>query len=106
MNRRDTIVDLAVRAVFMVAVYIAFASQLPSYTTVPGIGVLLDGAVLIGLAAVGVGVTMLAGEFDLSIGSLAAVVGVLAINLMIAGLGFAPAVLIAVVCAGAFGALQ
>ena len=56
MNRKETIVDLAVRAVFMVAVYIAFASQLPSYTTVPGIGALLDGAVLIGLAAVGVGV--------------------------------------------------
>jgi ribose/xylose/arabinose/galactoside ABC-type transport system permease subunit len=106
MNRRDTRIDLAVRAAFMALVYIAFATQLPSYHTVAGIGVLLDGAVLIGLAAVGIGVTMIAGEFDLSIGSLAAVIGVLTINLMIAGLGFAPAVLIAVACAALFGMAQ
>jgi ribose/xylose/arabinose/galactoside ABC-type transport system permease subunit len=106
VNRRDTLLDLGVRLAFMVVVYIAFATQLPSYHTINGIGVLLDGAVLIGLAAVGIGVTMLAGEFDLSVGSLAAVIGVLAINLMVAGLGAIPAMLIAVACAGAFGALQ
>jgi ribose transport system permease protein len=106
MNRRETIADLAVRALFMVAVYVVFASMLPSYSTVPGIAALLDGAVLIGLVAVGIGVTMIAGEFDLSVGSLAAVIGVLTINLIGTGMTILPAVAIAVAAAGAFGAVQ
>ena len=65
----------------MAIVYVIFACMLPSYHTVNGIAALLDGAVLIGTVAVGIGVTMLAGEFDLSVGSLAAVIGVLAINI-------------------------
>jgi ribose transport system permease protein len=106
MNRREMLVDLAVRAVFMVVVYIVFASMLPSYHTVNGIAALLDGAVLIGLVAVGIGVTMLAAEFDLSVGSLAAVIGVLAINMVATGMSILPAVLIAVAAAGVFGGLQ
>ncbi len=106
MNRRETIADLSVRAVFMVAIYIVFAAMLPSYHTVNGIAALLDGAVLIGLVAVGIGVTMLAAEFDLSVGSLAAVIGVLAINMIATGMSILPAVLIAVAAAGVFGGLQ
>ena len=106
MNRREAIVDLAVRAAFMVIVYAIFASLLPSYHTVRGIAALLDGAVLIGLVAVGVGVTMIAGEFDLSVGSLAAVIGVLAVNLIVAGAGVLPAMVIAVIVAGCVGAIQ
>ena len=106
MNRRETVIDLVIRALFMVAVYGLFASMLPSYQTVNGIAALLDGAVLIGLVAVGIGVTMLAAEFDLSVGSLAAVIGVLAINLIAAGMSILPAVAISVAAAGAFGGLQ
>ena len=62
MNRRETVIDLVIRALLMVAVYGLFASMLPSYQTVNGIAALLDGAVLIGLVAVGIGVTMLAAE--------------------------------------------
>jgi ribose/xylose/arabinose/galactoside ABC-type transport system permease subunit len=106
MSRREVVVDLAVRAAFMIIVYVIFASLLPSYHTVRGIAALLDGAVLIGLVAVGVGVTMIAGEFDLSVGSLAAVIGVLAVNLIVDGVAVLPAILIAVVVAGCVGAIQ
>lgn len=106
MSARETFVDLAIRAVFMVAIYLIFASMLPSYHTVRGGAALLDGGVLIGLTALGIGVTMIAGEFDLSVGSLAAVIGVLTINLIIAGMSIVPAILIGTVVAAAFGALQ
>jgi ribose transport system permease protein len=106
MNRREAIVDLAIRVAFMAIVYVIFASMLPSYHSVSGIAALLDGAVLIGLVAVGIGVTMLAAEFDLSVGSLAAVVGVLAINMIATGMSILPAVMIAVAAAGVFGGLQ
>lgn len=106
MSRKEAAVDLAIRVAFMVVVYIIFASLIPSYHTVRGIGALLDGAVLIGLAAVGIGTTMLAGEFDLSVGSLAAVIGVVSINLMNTGLGPLEAIFLATVLAGAYGALQ
>ena len=106
MSRRELIVDLVIRAIFMAVVYAVFASMLPSYRTVAGIGALLDGAVLIGLTAAGLGVTMLAAEFDLSVGSLAAVIGVLAINLIATGMSIPPAILIAVAAAAAFGCFQ
>ena len=106
MSRKETIADLAIRAIFMAIVYIVFASLLPSYHTMNGIAALLDGAVLIGLVAVGIGVTMLAAEFDLSVGSLAAVIGVLAINLIAGGMGIPLALVIAVAAAVVYGGLQ
>ena len=106
MNSRETFTDLAIRAALMVAVYVVFAAMLPSYHTVRGAAALLDGGVLIGLTALGIGITMIAGEFDLSVGSLAAVIGVLTVNLIIAGMSIIPAIAIAVAVACAFGALQ
>ena len=106
MNSRETFTDLAIRAALMVAVYVVFAAMLPSYHTVRGAAALLDGGVLIGLTALGIGITMIAGEFDLSVGSLAAVIGVLTVNLIIAGMSIVPAIAIAVAVACAFGALQ
>jgi ribose transport system permease protein len=106
MNSRETFTDLAIRAALMVAVYVAFAAALPSYHTVRGAAALLDGGVLIGLTALGIGITMIAGEFDLSVGSLAAVIGVLTVNLIITGMSVIPAIAIAVAVACAFGALQ
>jgi ribose transport system permease protein len=106
VNRRDIVTDLGTRIVFMTAVYVVFAIMLPSYRTVSGVAALLDGAVLIGVVAVGVGITMLAGQFDLSVGSMAAVVGVLTVNMIIAGVNVVPAVLIAILAAAMFGGLQ
>jgi ribose transport system permease protein len=106
MNSRETFNDLAIRAIFMVAVYVVFAAMLPSYHTLRGGAALLDGAVLIGLTALGIGITMIAGEFDLSVGSLAAVIGVFTINLIVAGMSVVPAIAIGVLAAAVFGALQ
>lgn len=106
MNSRETFNDLAIRAVFMVAVYVVFATMLPSYHTLRGAAALLDGAVLIGLTALGIGITMIAGEFDLSVGSLAAVIGVFTINLIVTGMSVVPAIAIGVLASAVFGALQ
>jgi len=104
MNRREAAIDLGVRAAFMALVYLAFALQLPNYYTVHGIAALLDGAVLIGTVSIGVGITMLAGEFDLSVGSLAAVTGVVVIKIV--GIGIIPSLIVGVLFAAAIGALQ
>lgn len=103
MNR-GALAELGVRAAFMVVVYVVFASLLPSYYSGQGVAALLDGAVLTGLVAAGIGATMIAGEFDLSVGSMAAVAGVVTIKIF--GLGVLPAILVATVAAGVFGALQ
>ena len=104
MNRREAAIDLGVRAAFMALVYLAFALQLPNYYTANGIAALLDGAVLIGTVSIGVGITMLAGEFDLSVGSLAAVTGVVVIKIV--GIGIIPSLIVGVLFAAAIGALQ
>jgi ribose/xylose/arabinose/galactoside ABC-type transport system permease subunit len=46
----------------------------------------LNGFTLVGITALGVGVTMIAGELDLSVGSMAAVAAVLTIQLESIGL--------------------
>jgi ribose transport system permease protein len=104
MSRHETRVDLCVRVMFMAAIYLLFALQLPNYHSAAGIAALLDGAVLIGTVSVGVGITMLAGEFDLSVGSLAALTGVIVIEL--AGIGIFSTLLVGVVFATVVGALQ
>jgi ribose transport system permease protein len=104
VNRRDALIDLAVRAAFMAVIYLVFALQLPNYHTSSGIAALLDGAVLIGIVSIGVGVTMIAGEFDLSVGSLAALTGV--ISLEIISIGVLPALVVGVLFAAAVGAIQ
>ena len=104
MNRRDSLIDLAVRAAFMAVIYLVFALQLPNYHTSNGIAALLDGAVLVGTVSVGVGVTMIAGEFDLSVGSLAALTGVIALEII--SIGALPALVVGVLFAAAVGAIQ
>jgi ribose transport system permease protein len=104
MSGRETLIDLGVRAAFMVTIYVVFALQLPNYHTVTGIAALLDGAVLIGIVSIGVGISMIAGEFDLSVGSLAALTGVIAIQII--GIGVLPSLIISVLFAAIIGALQ
>jgi ribose transport system permease protein len=104
VNRRDALIDLAVRAAFMAVIYLVFALQLPNYHTSSGVAALLDGAVLIGIVSIGVGVTMIAGEFDLSVGSLAALTGVIALEII--SIGVLPALVVGVLFAAAVGAIQ
>ena len=88
----------------MAVIYLVFALQLPNYHTSNGIAALLDGAVLVGTVSVGVGVTMIAGEFDLSVGSLAALTGVIALEII--SIGVLPALVVGVLFAAAVGAIQ
>lgn len=88
----------------MAVIYLVFALQLPNYHTSSGIAALLDGAVLVGTVSVGVGVTMIAGEFDLSVGSLAALTGVIALEII--NIGALPALVVGVLFAAAVGAIQ
>ncbi|HXT09662.1 MAG TPA: ABC transporter permease [Roseiarcus sp.] len=94
------------RLALALAVYAIFASSLPNYHTAVGVWALLDGSVLTGLVAVGVGLTMIAGELDLSVASMAALAGVLTMRLIGVGAVPAVAVAVAVVAAALFGAAQ
>lgn len=98
--------ELLARAALALIVYLLFAVQLPNYFSAVGIWALLDGAVLTGLVSVGVGLTMIAGELDLSVGSMAALAGVLTVKLLGAGVGVVPTLVIVVVGAAGFGAAQ
>ncbi len=53
---------------------------------------MLEGFALLGLVALGVAVTMIAGELDLSVASVAAVAGIIAVEL--SELGLVPCVLV------------
>lgn len=99
-NRGEIISRLALA----LAVYVFFTFLESGFNTTSNVNTILDGFAFAGLAALGVGVTIVAGEFDLSIGSIAAVAGVLAVQF--AELGLILATLVAVVIAAAFGVVQ
>jgi ribose/xylose/arabinose/galactoside ABC-type transport system permease subunit len=103
MSRR-TALDLAARALLAGAVYTYFAITAPGFGTVNNLYPLLLGFGFIGLVALGLAVTMIAGELDLSVGSLAAVTGIITIYL--SGWGAVPALAVALFAGAAFGAAQ
>ncbi|MCV3768870.1 ABC transporter permease [Rhizobium sp. TRM95796] len=88
----------------MALVYCIFATRIPSYYSAPGVAALLDGAVLAGIIAIGVGLTMIAGEMDLSVGSMAAFAGILSIKFF--AFGVTPAFIMVIVICAAIGAVQ
>jgi ribose/xylose/arabinose/galactoside ABC-type transport system permease subunit len=85
---------------------LVLAWWVPNFRTPSGLAALLDAAVLTGLVAIGVGLTMIAGEMDLSVGSMAAIAGVLAIQFISAGVPLLPALLAVVLTAAIVGAIQ
>lgn len=92
------------RMALMLGVYMIFASRIPSYYSAPGVAALLDGAVLAGIIAIGVGLTMIAGEMDLSVGSMAAFAGILSIKFY--AFGMIPAFLMVIAVCAILGAIQ
>lgn len=92
------------RVALMVVVYLIFASRIPSYYSVPGVAALLDAVVLAGIIAIGVGLTMIAGEMDLSVGSMAAFAGILSIKFY--AFGMVPAFLVVIFVCAVIGAVQ
>ncbi len=95
---------LGARAALAVAIYAGFVVASSGSVSAPGIAALLDGSALTGIVAVGVGLTMIAGELDLSVGSMAALAGVLVIKAV--ALGPLAALILVVAAAALFGALQ
>jgi ribose/xylose/arabinose/galactoside ABC-type transport system permease subunit len=102
--RRRTLLDVGSRALLALVVYTAFAATDVHYRGVDNLYPILNGFALTGLVALGLGVTMIAGELDLSVGSLAAVAGIITVYL--SGWGIVPSLAVAVAAGAAFGALQ
>jgi ribose/xylose/arabinose/galactoside ABC-type transport system permease subunit len=98
--------DFVARVALALIVYLALAAQMPNFHSALGVAALLDGAAMTGLVAVGVGLTMIAGELDMSVGSMAALASVCVVKLIGIGVGVIPALAIVVVGAAAFGAAQ
>ena len=92
------------RLALLAALFTVFAVINPSFAQPAGISALVDGAVLTGLVALGLGITMLARELDLSAGSMAALAGVVAIHLI--GYGLAPAILGGLAAGALVGVIQ
>jgi ribose transport system permease protein len=90
--------------VLLAVVWIAFSSTDPGFASSDSVFAVLQGFAFLGLITLALGVTMLAGELDLSVGSVAAVAGILAVQFL--SLGLLPALAIATLCAAVFGAAQ
>lgn len=95
---------LAQRLFLVVLVYLVFAISVPNFASSGNLYSILESCALIGIVAAGLSVTMLAGELDLSVGSVAACAGLIAVTLSPHGLVIA--VIGAVVPAVIYGLVQ
>jgi ribose transport system permease protein len=103
-GRRILNADVLSRLALAVIVYGIFAATDSHFRTEGTFFAVFEGFALVGMIGLGLSVTIIAGELDLSVGSAAAVAGIVAVYA--SGLGLLPAVLIATVGAAIFGALQ
>jgi ribose transport system permease protein len=88
----------------LIAVWIYMSATTDTFRGDAAFFSVLEGFPLMGLAALGLAVTIIAGELDLSVGSMAAVAGAIAVRAADAGL--IGAILIAVAVGTMLGALQ
>lgn len=96
--------QISSRIVVVLAIFVLFSALESSFATGANIYTVLEGFAFTGLVALAIGITIIAGEMDLSVGSMAAVAGVIAVSF--AGLGLIFAVLLAVLVTATLGALQ
>ena len=96
--------DLVFRIVLAVAVYIGFAVTVPGFATSSNMYATLEACVPIGLVALGVGATIIAGELDLSVGAVATCAGILVVNWI--DIGTVPAIIVVTVAGLCYGVLQ
>jgi ribose/xylose/arabinose/galactoside ABC-type transport system permease subunit len=91
---------------FLLAAIVLLSVSLWNYNflTESNMFTVMEGFAFVGLVALGVGITIIAGEFDLSVASLAAVSGILA--LQIHGPPLIVSVILVALIAGTFGAVQ
>jgi ribose transport system permease protein len=92
------------RLILLALVWLSFAVTTEQYRSFDNLYAMLEGFAVLGLVALGVAVTMIAGELDLSVASVAAVAGIIAVEL--SELGLVLCVLVATLCGLAFGAVQ
>ena len=103
MSRRPGLLTLS-RVALALGIFILFSIATPRYASEGNIFAMMEGFVIVGLAALGVAITIIAGEFDLSIPSVALVAGVIAAE--VSSLGLVPAMVAAVAAASLFGLVQ
>ncbi len=96
--------DLSARIGLSALIVIAAAFTIPDFLSVNNVFSVLQVVAPIGIAALGVGVTMLAGEFDLSIGSMAVLGGV--VSVLLAADGAVVCIIIPVLMGACLGAAQ
>lgn len=99
-------VEPVARISLAVVAYLAVALMIPHFVSTAGTAALLDGAVMTGLVALGIGLTMIAGELDMSVGSMAALSSVCVILMVGSGINVFVALGVTVACALVFGAVQ
>lgn len=93
------------RLALFVAVFWVFSWRDDRFFTTNNVFTIFEGFAFLGLAALAVGVTIIAGELDLSVGSAAAVSGIIAVSL-VDEIGLIPTVIVAIVIGTAYGGLQ
>lgn len=96
--------DLIGRLMLCLLVIVGFALAVPNFVSTNSAFAVLQVVSPLGLAGLGVGVTMIAGEVDLSIGSMAALGGILAIRL--GGNGWILAIFVPLAMGALIGAVQ
>jgi ribose transport system permease protein len=100
----DSVKPLSGPLIILVTVWMLFGVTDPSFVTDNTVFSVLQGFAFLGMIALAVGITMIAGELDLSVASIAAVAGVLSIQLL--PVGIVPALIITLAAAAAFGSIQ
>lgn len=97
--------DVSLRVALAVGVFIVLGITVSGFATTSNVYSILETSVPVGLAAVGIGTVIIAGELDLSIGAVATCAGILVVQLL-DGMGLAPALVLVVLAGAAFGAIQ
>ncbi len=88
----------------LVVTWIVISILTPTFRGEASVYSVLEGFSLVGLVALGLAVTLIAGEFDLSVGSMAALAAV--ITVLTSSTGLIGCIAIATACGVVFGALQ
>ncbi|GHE06974.1 ABC transporter permease [Klenkia taihuensis] len=107
MNRlADVSRTYGLQGAILALVIVAVLVVAPDFVGQPAAFSVLERLVPLGIITAGIAVTMIVGELDLSIASVAALSGATAILLSNSGLGLVPVLLVATAAGAAVGALQ
>jgi ribose/xylose/arabinose/galactoside ABC-type transport system permease subunit len=104
LRLRSNARDLAVRSGLSLVIFVVFALTITGFATRSDIYVILQACVPIGLVALGIGCTIIAGELDLSVAAVATCVGILSIKTY--SIGMVPVIVLATLAGMAYGLLQ